>query len=357
MFAHSIRRHPNSCSCGLVTSIILLLFAVAGNAFAHGVTFKFQHAQAADSALSTQFLDPWAKKIHDDSRGRVSLLITPQDQHATGTELFQVVLERTADIVWLDLQQPAVSFPIFGVFGLPLAGTTAEGSSRALWTWTDINDLGFREFKELRVLAAARHDTPVFHMREKAVSSLSDLKGARIAIPTADAETFLTGLGASPVVISGIAMRDALAQSSVDGALLSWSGLAALELEELVKAHSSAPVGAPWAYAELSVLLMNPDAYRSLADDLKQVVRNYSGSDVSAWIGKSIDETASDARKRAADRGDSFTTLPESDLDKWREAASVAINKRVADLDARGLHGEELITRARALIEQYDTAN
>jgi len=357
VFAHSITHPPLSGLYRLVICAALLIFAVSGNAFAHGVTFKLQTAQPIDSAFSKSFLDLWANKIHDESRGRVNLLITPQNQGGAGTDLFQVVLDRTADIVWLDLQKPAASFPIFSVFGMPLEGTTSEGSSRALWSWIDINNLGFREFGELRILAASRHDTPAFHMREKQVSSLSDLKGAKIAIPTSDAETFLTGLGASPVVISGPAMRDALAQSSVDGVLLSWSALASTKLDELVKMHATAPVGAPWAYAELSVLLMNPDAYRSLADDLKQVIRNNSGIDASAQIGKSFDEIALRARKRAADRGDALVNLPESDLDKWREACNAPIDERVKDLDARGLKGEELITRARALIDEYDSAD
>ena len=352
----SCRQRLTSGASTLMTCAALLYFSLAGNAFAHGVTFKLQHVEPANSAIAKQFLEPWSQKIHDESGGRINLLITPRDQSITETELFQVALERSADIVWLDVKGPSASFPRFSVFRLALEGASSEGSSQALWSWIDINDLGFREFREMRILAASRHDPPVFHMREKPLSSLSDLKGATIAIPDSDAEVFLTALGASPVILSKRAMGDALAQSSVDGVLLSWSSLAALRLEELVKAHSAAPAGAPWPYAELSVLLMNPDAYRSLADDLKLVMQANSGSDVSAWIGKTLDETAMRARKRAADRVDSIGTLPEGDLKQWREAANTAVNTRVKELDASGLKGERMISRARGLIKDYDTA-
>ena len=331
-----------------------LLFAFAANIHAHGVTLKYQDAEPADAAFSANFLQPWANKIHDDSRGRINLLIAPQDPATANPDLFRVVMDRGADIVWLNLQGPAKSYPRFMVFGTALEGATSEGSSKALWMWVDMNNLAFREFIEMRILAAARHDAPLFHMRENALSSLSDLKGAKIAIPTPEAATFLSKLGALPVVVPGPALSDALAQRGVDGVLLSWSSLARLKLESLVKSHSDAPQGAPWPYSELSVLLMNPDAYRGLADDLKQTMRANSGDNVSALIGKTIDEAALAARERAVERGETINALPQSDLDQWRDAATAAVSERVVTLDALGLKGEKLVSKARAVIVEYD---
>jgi len=340
----------------LMTCATLLLFVHAADVSAHGVTLKYQDGEPADSAFTRNFLQPWAHRIHEDSRGRINLLIAPADPANANTDLFQAVMDRGADIVWLNLPAPAATFPEFMVFATALEGATSAGSSQALWTWADTNELAFREFKEMRILAVARHDAPWFHMRDNALSSLSDLKGANIAIPTADAATFLRQLGASPVVMTGPAISEALAKNSVDGVLLSWSSLAALKLEKLVRAHSEAPAGAPWPYAELSVLLMNPEAYRGLADDLKQTIRANSGNDVSALIGKTVDEAALAARTRATERGDTIIMLPESDLGKWRDATTAAVNERVAALDALGLKGEKMMSRARALIVQYDPA-
>lgn len=353
----SCRQHLMSDASKLMTCAALLFYTLAGNAFAHGVTFKLQHVQPQDSALTKQFLEPWAQKIHDESGGRISLLVSPRDDTQAEADLFQVTLDRTADIVWLDLPEPAAAFPKFSVFGMALEGATSEGSSQALWSWIDTNDLAFREFKELRILAASRHDAPAFHMRDRSVTSLSDLKGAKIAIPNSSAQAFLTALGASPVIAPKSDLQNALTEKSVDGVLLSWNSLATLKLEDLVKVHAEAPAGAPWPYAELSVLLMNPDAYRSLADDLKQVTRANSGSDTSAWIGKVLDKSASEARKRAASSGHSINRLPESELSAWHEAAKAATSARVKEFDARGIMVEKMITRARALVMEYDKAN
>ncbi len=334
----------------------MLLMTLAGNAFSHGVTLKFQSSQPSESALTRDFIGPWTQKIHDASGGRINLLSAQEQQSGAAVELFQLVQDRGVDVVWLGQANAPAMFPRFSVFGSALPGSASEGSSQALWYWCEVNDLAFREFKELRVLGAARHDAPLFHMREKSLASLSDLSGLRIAVPTGDGQEFIAALGAEPVVMHLSEMSKALGDANVDGVLVSWSSLAAHGLGSMVKVHIAAPPGAPWAYAELSALLMNPDAYRGLADDLKSVVRANSGIDVSAWIGKVLDEAAAKARQDAADRGDTIGSLPESDLAGWNLAADAAISKRVKALDDQGLKGEKMLTNARALITEYDTA-
>lgn len=340
----------------LTTCATVLLFTFSANARPHGVTLKYQDAEPANAVFATSFLQPWANKIHEDSRGRINLLITRQDPAGANADLLRNVVERDADIVWLNLQSPAAAYPRFMVFGSALEGATSEGSSQALWSWIDANDLAFREFRDMRMLAAVRRDVPLFHMRGNALSSVSDLKGAKIAIPTSGAEIFLSELGASALVVPEADIPKALEQNRVDGVLLSWSSFAALGLETLVRAHTEAPTAAPWPYAELSVLLMNPDAYRGLADDLKQTVRANSGNDLSSLIGKTMDDAARAARVHAGERGDTINMLPESDLPKWRDAATAAVNERIAALDEMGLKGKKLISKARALIVEYDSA-
>ena len=142
----------------LATTIAASVTALsAGSAFAHGVTFKTHYALPADSAVRQSFLEPWARKIHDESGARINLLISSDDP-ATGAyvRLFQMAKDREADIVWLTMDDTAIQFPRFSVFGLPFAVNSSEGSSRALWAYVDFNDLGFREFGKLRVLAASR---------------------------------------------------------------------------------------------------------------------------------------------------------------------------------------------------------
>ena len=341
------------------TTTIAAIFAAlsVGSAFAHGVTLKTHHALPANSAFVKNFLEPWARKIHDESGARINLLISPDDPaNGASARLYQMAKNREADIVWLNVHDAATDFPRFGVFGLPLAANSSEGSSRALWAYIDANDLGFREFGKLRILAAGRHDAPLFHMRSNNIASLSDLSGMKIAIASAQSAALLAAVGASPIVTPESSMGEALSSGEVDGALLSWSSLATLKLEKLVKTHTEFPTGAPSPYAETSVLLMNREAYGSLADDLKQVVSGNSGSDASAWIGTVFDDSAAKARADARERGDAISVLPADDLAIWRDAVKSVVDTRIKNLDERGLKGESLIGKARELLKDYDPA-
>ena len=341
-----------------ITAVVTALSV--GTAFAHGVTFKAHHALPADSIVLKNFLEPWTRKIHDESGARINFLMSADDPAKGAYARFvQMAKDREVDVVWLDLRNldlhnAATGFPKFSVFGLPLTANSSEGSSRALWAYVDNNDLGFREFGKLRVIAASRHDAPLFHMRSIGIESLSDLNGRKIAIPNPDSAALLAAVGASPIITPESSIGEALSGGKVDGTLLSWSRLAALKLEELVKAHTGFPAGAPSPYAETSVLLMNRDAYRSLADDLKRVVGGNSGSDASAWIGAVFDDVSAGARQRARERGNAINVLPADDLARWREAVNAVVDDRIRNLDERGLNGKSLIDEARELITEYD---
>lgn len=343
----------------LVSALLVACMPVFAidDAFAHGVTLKTRHGQSTDSAFHKSFLLPWAHKIHEESSGKVNLLIAQGDSSSDDSAtLFQMVKDRTADIVWLNVAGPTADFPRFSVFSLPLADSQSEGASRALWAYADEYDLAFREFSKMRLLAVSRHDAPLFHMRDKKIASLSDLAGTRIAIPNSETSHLLIQLGASPVVMPLPAMRDALATAKIDGVLLSWSSLTALKLEDLLKTHSALPAGAPLPYAEVSALVMNRDAYRSLGDDLKQAMKNNSGAETSALLGRVFATSAAGARQRAADRGDTVTVLPAEELPKWQIVTGTAIEKRIAELEERKLGGKNLVKKARTLLSEFGAA-
>ncbi len=163
----------------LLVVAVLLVFAplFANYANAHGVTLKVQHFLPADSPFHTQFLLPWLAKLESESHGLLRFQTFPTMQMGgTPEQLYDQVKERTADIIWTKAALHAQRFPAFGVFNLPLAMNSSEGSSRALWEYVQAQDLARSEFSGVRLLAVhvVTIDTFILAMNSASYKSLSD---------------------------------------------------------------------------------------------------------------------------------------------------------------------------------------
>ena len=348
----------SSLLCLFATALFLVAGPLSVNfAAAHGVTLKVQHALPADSPFHTQFLVPWTQKVEKESGGRLHFHLYPAMQMGgEPSQLFDQARSADAELVWAGTGDAADRFPALEVFELPFMANSTQGSSRALWEYVRMSDLAHMEFDGVRVLAIHHSDAPHFHMRDRAIKSLSDLSGLKIGVPSRIARSFLAALGASPVEMPVARVSDALAKGELDGALLPWEALPALKIESSVKYHSEIDSKSPRLYSSVYVFAMNAAAYKSLPDDLKKVVLANSGAETSEWLAKVFDDGAATARKLAAGRGDAINMLPAEEVAKWKSAAQTVIGEWVKALDQRGLQGKELIDSAREALAEYDRA-
>lgn len=213
----------------------------------HGVTLKVHHGLPADSVFHTQFLVPWTQKVEAESGGRLRFRLFPAlEMGVAAPDLYDQVKEGVADIVWTGVSYTPKRFPAVEVFELPLPANSAQGSSRALWEYVRLNDLSRTEFDGVRLLAVGRHDAPQLHMVNKRVRTAADLAGLKIATPARSADSLLSALGASPVATSPAEIAAALSTGRVDGVLLPWDAVAALQIGEAVKYHTQPDAKAPW---------------------------------------------------------------------------------------------------------------
>lgn len=89
--------------------------------------------------------------------------------------------------------------------------------------------------------------------------------------------------------------------------------------------------------ASVGVLAMNPDSYKLLTKEMRQLLNAHSGAETSAWLGRVFD--AASAKQSAGEPG---------------EAAARAVEDWVKQADQRGLNGKELLESARGLLAQHD---
>lgn len=96
--------------------------------------------------------------------------------------------------------------------------------------------------------------------------------------------------------------------------------------------------------SDVFIFAMNSEVYKSLPDELRQVIMANSGAATSAWIGEVLDVGRSSAARGAT----------AEQIALWERHAQTAIENRIRELDQRGLNGKELVESAQALLAEYD---
>ncbi len=329
--------------------------ALSGTAHAEEIILKLHHFLPPMSPFHSKFLAVWADKVTKQSNGRLKVQVYPSMQlGGTPPQLYDQAKDGVVDIIWTVAGYSAGRFPAFEVFELPFMVNSASGGSRALWEYVHVNKLDKTEFKDVKLLATHQHDEPHFHMVDKPIRTLADLKGMKVRAPTRVTNKLLTALGATPVGMPVTQVSDALSKGVINGTLLPWEVVPSLKVHELVKFHSEIDEKSQWLYATVFVLAMNPAKYASLPPDLKKIIDANSGAELSAAVGKMSDEEAIPARKLAKERGNTFNTISMEELKNWQAAAQTVTDEWIKDLDKKGLDGKALVNNARELISKYD---
>jgi C4-dicarboxylate-binding protein DctP len=321
--------------------------------FAQEVTLKLHQFLPAQANVPKYVLDVWADKVEADSNGRIKVDRFPAMQlGGTPPQLIDQAIDGVADVVWTVVGYTPGRFPRTEVFELPFMMTTAEPVSRAYWEMFE-KDMKDNEFKDVKILATWVHGPGLLH-GNKEVRTPEDLKGMKIRGGSRSVNWLLEALGATPVGMPVPAVSEGLSKGVIDGTTIPWEVTTSLKVPELVKNHTE--FGDTALYTLTFVLAMNKAKYESLPDDLKKVIDDNSGMELSAFAGRTQEYYDGPARQVAVDLKNNIVTLNEEEVAKWREAAQPVYDKWIADMNSKGFDGQALIDEARALIEKHSKA-
>jgi TRAP-type C4-dicarboxylate transport system substrate-binding protein len=239
------------------------------------------------------------------------------------------------------------------VFELPFVMTNAKAASQAYWDMFE-KHMKDGEFADVHMIATWVHGPGVIHSRQK-VEKLDDLKGMKLRAPSRIVNTLLGHLGATPVGMPVPAVTEALSRGVIDGAVVPWEVAPSVKIEELVSHHTEFAEGQA-LYTATFVLAMNKARYEALPDDLKKVIDDNSGRELSALFGWTQEHYDGPARQLAVDRGNTILRLDADATARWKDAAQPVIDGWIEEMNGRGLDGAALVDEARALIAKYTEA-
>ncbi len=315
------------------------------------VVLKLHHFLAPTAYAHTRFLTPWAKSIEKDSGGRIRIDMFPSMQlGGTPSQLYDQVVNGTADLVWTLPGMTPGRFPRIEVFELPfVADRHAVANTRAVQQLyeTRLRD----EFKEVQPVCVWAHDQGVLHTN-KPVTKLEDLKGLKLRAPTRLASEALKALGATGISLPVPQIPDALATRIIDGALVPWEVVPAIKLQERVKYHIEI-AGSPTLYTATFILAMNKARYDKLPPDLKAVIDKHSGQGAALMAGRMWDDLAPVVEETARKQGNTISQIDRTEAARWMKATQPVIDTWIKESKQRKFDGGALLTEARALLAKF----
>jgi TRAP-type C4-dicarboxylate transport system substrate-binding protein len=333
-----------------ISGVALMMSGVS--AFAADVTLKLHQMLPPQATIPAKVLEPWAKKVEAESKGRIVVELYPSMQlGGRPADLVDQVKDGVVDLTWTLFGYTPGRFPKSEAFELPFMVTTAEATSLAFQDYYEkhLKD----ELKDYHVLAVHTHGPGILHtIASKPIKSLADMQGLKLRGTSKVVNQMLEAMGASPIGMPVTAVPESLSKSVIDGTVVPWEVTPSIKIAELAPNHTQFS-GKTGLYTGTFFFAMNKDSYDAMPDDLKKIIDANSGKELARLFGQAMDAGDKRGLELANKAGNTTITLDEAETAKWKAQGEAVTKKWVADMDAKGLNGTGLYKDALDLIAQY----
>jgi TRAP-type C4-dicarboxylate transport system substrate-binding protein len=190
-----------------------------------------------------------------------------------------------------------------------------------------------------------------FHLSSAVpVNTLEDFQGMTLrAWP--DVTPVFAALGADSVGMPSAEVYSSLQTGVLDAATAAWEQLSTYRWAEVTEYHVYMDMATGgWGYP----ILMNWDTWNSLPPDIQQVFEdNYE-----TWIEENhrkIVAVEQEGIGFATQLGNTFSELPQEELDEFYDLMDANFREIMADLDAKGYRATDIYNEIRSLVEEWES--
>ncbi|QEM84071.1 TRAP transporter substrate-binding protein [Halomonas binhaiensis] len=316
------------------------------------ITLRLHHFAAPSTPVQTQYLEPWAKRIEEQSHGALKVEIFPAMQlGGSAPALYDQARDGVVDIVWTLLSYNPNRFPQSEVFDLPFMPTSGEATSMAAheYAMETMQD----SLKGVYPIAVFAHTPGKIHTKDITIEQASDLKGTAIRAPSKAMNQFFSLLGAKSLGMPFPQIPEALSRGVIDGLTLPFESASALGVLDVAKNHTFFD-SQHGLYTAMMILGMNQASYDRLSPELQKVIDDNAGIQEAQRIGKVMDEAEQDAIQSIANQANGqMLHIKEEGLIPWQAAADQVRQEWIGNAQERGMDGQKLYDEAQRLIEHY----
>lgn len=313
------------------------------------VTLKLHHFLGPKSPAHTDMLKPWADSVMNDSKGRVKIDLYPSmSLGGAPPQLFRQVKDGVVDIVWTVNGYSPGLFPRSEIFELPTIFTNDIGAVNL--AMRDMFDQHLApEYKDVHVLFLHVHAGQAIHMATELVRTPADTKGKKLRVPGPTGNAIVEAMGATPVTMPVPDLPQALSTHAVDGALVPWEIIPALQLQESTKYQIEGPNKTRFGTTTFQVS-MNKAKWDALPDDLKAVFTKNSGEDWLRKVGDIWRNNDERGIKLAVDSGNEHIVLTDAEMGAFNKVLAPVVDRWITEHANAGFDSKALADAARKAI-------
>ena len=312
------------------------------------VTLRFHQFLSLKADIPARGIEPWIKKIEEESNGRIKIEHYPSMQlGGAPPSLYGQARDGVVDIIWTVLGYTPGLFPTAEAFELPFMTGDAESSSVALQKYMEAYGMG--DFKDVHPLGFHTHGPGIMHVKGPAIKTISDLKGKKLRGPTRVITGMLGQLGATPVGMPVPAVPESLSKGVIDGAVIPYEVSVPLKIAQLADSHTGFE-GDTGLYTATFGVIMNKAAYENMPKDLQAILDKHSGVEMARLFGRAMDAADVNGLRIAKESGNEVVEISLADKAEWEAAVQPVISGWISEMNEKGLDGQGLYDAAKAAI-------
>lgn len=331
-------------SC-LILAVLLLTTACGQKAPTPGQTIELKFASYPPpiGTVYDKMFAPWAQTIAERTSGRVKITFYPGESLAKAPDLYDAVLQGSADIIWTDPEFTPGVFPRSEIMTKPMLFPSAEIGGEIFWKLME-DYMMDTEYKNVKVLWVNALGSMQMWTNSKQVKTLEDLKGMKFGAQNPSVARMLEALGATAQVIPEPEIFGALERNLVEGRIAEMELAWVFKTYEVTKYRTAGlDLG-----INTGVTLMNLNAWNRLPKDIQKIFDETTGAAFSKQCGKLMDEAANMFQGMivgydAKAGNPAIYNVPASERARWASALAPLIDQWAAEKEAKGVPAKAML--------------
>jgi TRAP-type transport system periplasmic protein len=313
------------------------------------IELKLNESYPASHPMTTEAYEVWAKMVEDVTDGRVKVSVFPGDALAKIEDAFDATIAGVCDISMISQPFEPERFPLTIVMNTPLGLPNAEVAGKVGW------DL-YQKFPEIqaehagvKVLFFYSTSAYQLHTANKPIHTLEDIEGLLIRCGGPEDTAITEALGGTPEFLPMPDSYLALEKGVLDGHMGPFGPMLGFQLDEVLSCHLQNGN----FHTNIFAVIMNLDKWNSLPSDIQEAIEGISGTAAAEMFGEVFDGTDQPAIQAMKDKGHTFTNLSAEEKARLDGLLKDILDDWVAELEAKGLPGQEVLDEALRLAEKY----